>query len=99
MKSATYFVISNIEGRIRVDALPGERVLARITPGEHVRDNPDSGYEGKNHYGQERPVFLSKMPTTPEDMGHDELVIIRGEVVVPEPVVKVQTFKMPESDR
>lgn len=81
----SYFIVTSGEDGVSVDGpLEEEEVLRRITADD----------EGNTYYGVIRK-FLPKVPQPTCDIGEEEMVIIKGDVVVPKSVQTVTRYKIP----
>lgn len=78
-----YFVITGGDGEAFAEKVTEEVLLKRITP-----DGNGNTYYGKN------PKYLEKLPDVLGHLDTDEVVIIKGEVVVPKPVVTVTQYTL-----
>ena len=88
MMDEQYFVITNSDGDTSIDALTSEELKSRLTAEE--------GEDGACYYG--KPVFKGTLPSDQWDTnywGENEMLIIKGRIVVPEPETVVETYKLP----
>jgi hypothetical protein len=89
---AAYYILHNGDRGVCIEGpLSDAQVAGAITP------TPRN--EGKNSYGQRAPRFLKVVPTVHkgcfEERGEDWLVILKAEVVVPQAVDVVTSYKVP----
>lgn len=84
-----YFVIHNSEGETTVEQISKEKLLNRIKSYNEEEDNPDNEYYCGN------PQFLSKITERNTSYwGYNNLLIIKGEIVVPKPVKIIEVFEV-----
>ena len=75
-----YFVIHNFEGETDVEQISREELKNRLTG------------DDESYYGQEG--FLSKIKETDTNYWGRNLLIIKGEIVVPKPIKIVEAFEV-----
>ena len=76
-----YYVIHNSDGDTFVEEVTKEELIEKIEP----EDGDDAGYYG--------PVgFLSKVSERDTNYWGDNILIIKGEIITPEPKEVIKTF-------
>ena len=85
----SYFVIYNSEGETSVEQISKEILTKRLQAEANANDsNFDAEYYGKDI------EFLSEIKDTDTNYWGDVILIIKGEIVVPEPVDVVKEYKI-----
>lgn len=79
--SETYFVIHNSEGDTRVEKMGKEELVRRITP-----------EDGCTYYGV--TDFLKAIEDTDTNYWGNNILIIKGEIVVPKPAEIVKAYEI-----
>ena len=82
----SYFVITNSDGDTSIEAITRQELKSRLAAEE--------GENGNCYYG--KPVFKGVLPyndSDPSYWGENEILIIKGHIVVPEPETVVETYK------
>ena len=75
-----YFVIYNGDGDTTVSQLSKEELVSRITPDE----------DGEGYYG--KVGFLKSIEEKDTNYWGDNILIIKGEIVIPEPKNVIKSF-------
>jgi hypothetical protein len=88
-KGERYYVISSGCSGVDIDELTWPELLARLTPDDH----------GETYYG-ELEGFHKKLPQIDggyfSSLASDKLLVIRGEIVTPQPKKVVQSYEEPD---
>jgi hypothetical protein len=78
-----YFVIHNSEGETCINQLSKEQLLKRI--------KPEVGEKG-GHYGE--VGFLPKIEESDTNYWGDNILIIKGDIIVPKPIEVVKEYEI-----
>ena len=81
----SYFVIHGSEDGIVVNEYTNKANLLNVI-------NPNSEFDNMNEYGRDN--FLAKIPDDFNCTGDNDILIIRGEVIVPTPIKVVQQLEI-----